>query len=121
MGNADHETWRAPLWRRAPRGRVGSRYTRLAALVLAVVVVGQLIASLGFAQDLEPVNDVAEYIQNFMTGRLATSLAVIAVAVVGYLFWAGQVAAQAALAVVMGIAIVFGAAQIVAILQAIAS
>ena len=55
-----------------------------------------------------------------MTGRLATSLAVIAVEVVGYLFWAGQIAAQAALAVVMGIAIVFGSAQIVAILQAVA-
>jgi type IV secretion system protein VirB2 len=55
-----------------------------------------------------------------MTGRLATSLAVIAVAVVGYLFWSGQVAAQAALSVIVGIAIVFGSAQIVAILEAVA-
>jgi hypothetical protein len=37
--------------------------------------------SLAFAQDLQPVNGIAAYIQNFMTGRLATSLAVIAVAV----------------------------------------
>jgi type IV secretory pathway VirB2 component (pilin) len=30
---------------------------------------------------LQPINEVSEHIQGFMTGRLATSLAVIAVAV----------------------------------------
>jgi type IV secretion system protein VirB2 len=76
--------------------------------------------SLGFAQDLQPINEVADYIQGFLTGRLATSVAVISVAVVGYLFWSGQIAVSAALAVIGGIAIVFGAAQIVAILEAVA-
>jgi type IV secretion system protein VirB2 len=87
---------------------------------LAVVLLAQMAPQLAHAQDLQPITNVSEYIQAFMTGRLATSLAVIAVAVVGYLFWTGQVAAQAALSVVVGIAIVFGSAQIVAILEAVA-
>src|SRR4051812_41467252 len=80
---------------------------------LVVLAVGILVANAALAQDLQPINEVSEYIQGFMTGRLATSLAVIAVAVVGYLFWAGQVAARSALSVVVGIAIVFGSVQIV--------
>ncbi len=54
----------------------------IGAAFLAVLLVAQVAS----AQKLKLVNDVAEYLQNFMTGRLATSLAVIAVAVVGYLF-----------------------------------
>jgi type IV secretory pathway VirB2 component (pilin) len=100
--------------------RVDSRYVRLAAVVLGVVLANAFVSQVASAQDLQPVNDIAEFIRGFMTGRLATSLAVIAVAVVGYLFWAGQIAAQAALAVVAGIALVFGSAQIVAILEAVA-
>jgi type IV secretion system protein VirB2 len=97
-----------------------SRERTLALVVIGVVVASVAMAQVASAQDLQPVNDVAEYLRNFMTGRLATSLAVIAVAVVGYLFWAGQIAAQAALGVVAGIALVFGSAQIVAILEAVA-
>jgi type IV secretion system protein VirB2 len=91
-----------------------------AGAALAVLLLSQWTPSVGFAQDLKPISDVSEYIQGFMTGRLATSLAIIAVAAVGYLFWAGQVAARSALAVVVGIAIVFGSAQIVAVLEAVA-
>ena len=95
---------------------------RTTGLGLALGVLGFALAATGVAhaQDLQPISDVSEYIQAFMTGRLATSLAVIAVAVVGYLFWTGQVAARAALSVVVGIAIVFGSAQIVSILEAVA-
>jgi len=93
---------------------------RGAGLVLGVLVLSVTAARIASAQDLQPINEVSEYIQEFMTGRLATSLAVIAVAVTGYLFWAGQVAARAAVAVVAGIAIVFGSAQIVSVLEAVA-
>ena len=89
-------------------------------LVLGVLALSLTAAGVASAQDLQPINEVSEYIQDFMTGRLATSLAVIAVAVTGYLFWAGQVAARAAVSVVMGIAVVFGAAQIVSVLEAVA-
>jgi type IV secretory pathway VirB2 component (pilin) len=99
---------------------IDSRYLRLAAIVLGVVFGSAFGAQIACAQDLQPVNDIADYVRGYMTGRLATSLAVIAVAVVGYLFWADQIAAQAALAVVAGIALVFGSAQIVAILEAVA-
>jgi type IV secretory pathway VirB2 component (pilin) len=95
---------------------IDSRYM----VFLAMAACMACVADLAYAQDLQPVNDIAEYVQGFLTGRLATSLAVIAVAVVGYLFWAGQIASQAALAVVAGIALVFGSAQIVAILEAVA-
>ena len=100
------------------RGAFGLRGLWAWALLCAVALLGA--SDPAFAQDLAPVNDIADYLQNFLTGRLATSLAVIAVAVVGYLFWAGQIAAQAALSVVAGIALVFGSAQIVAILEAVA-
>ena len=99
---------------------VETRYVRLAAIVIGVAFASAFVAQVACAQVLQPVNDIAEYVRGFLTGRLATSLAVIAVAVVGYLFWAGQIASQAALAVVAGIAIVFGAGQIVAILEAVA-
>jgi type IV secretion system protein VirB2 len=91
-----------------------------ASALLVVGLLSAVLAGAAHAQDLQPITNVSEYIQAFMTGRLATSLAVIAVAVVGYLFWTGQVAAQAALSVIVGIAIVFGSAQIVSILEAVA-
>jgi type IV secretion system protein VirB2 len=100
--------------------RIDTRWLVFAGAVLGVLVLSQGAPSAAHAQDLQPINEVSEYIQGFMTGRLATSLAVIAVAVVGYLFWAGQVAARSALAVVVGIAIVFGSAQIVAVLEGVA-
>ena len=100
--------------------RICTRDWFWAAVIVGIALVGQILPDLAHAQDLQPITNVSEYIQAFMTGRLATSLAVIAVAVVGYLFWSGQVAAQAALSVIVGIAIVFGSAQIVAILEAVA-
>jgi type IV secretion system protein VirB2 len=96
------------------------RLLRPALLGGGLLVLVLLGASPALAQDLQPINEISEYIQNFLTGRLATSVAVISVAVVGYLFWSGQIAVQSALAVIGGIAIVFGAAQIVAILEAVA-
>jgi type IV secretory pathway VirB2 component (pilin) len=100
--------------------RCSSRWLGSFALFLGFLAFALFAPSLGFAQDLQPINEVADYIQGFLTGRLATSVAVISVAVVGYLFWSGQIAVSAALAVIGGIAIVFGAAQIVAILEAVA-
>jgi type IV secretion system protein VirB2 len=100
--------------------RMDRRRLAWAGAALAVLLLSQWAPSVSFAQDLQPINEVSEYIQGFLTGRLATSLAIIAVAVVGYLFWAGQVAARSALSVVVGIAIVFGSAQIVAVLEGVA-
>jgi type IV secretory pathway VirB2 component (pilin) len=96
------------------------RLVRVGVLAGALLALHMLAASAAHAQDLQPINEISEYIQNFLTGRLATSVAVISVAVVGYLFWSGRIAVEAALAVIGGIAIVFGAAQIVAILEAVA-
>lgn len=76
-------------------------------------------ASTAFAQgeELAPINDVVSYIERFLTGDLARSVAVIGLAVVGYLFYAGRIAAAQAAAVVGGIALVFGAAEIVRVLS----
>jgi len=101
-------------------GAVLESWMRPLGLMFCVALVLLVMPDLGMAQDLQPINEISEYIEGFLTGRLATSMAVIAVAIVGYLFWVGRVEATAALGVVAGIAIVFGASQIVSILEAVA-
>jgi len=82
-----------------------------------------LTASTAFAQsnDLAPINSVADYIRNFLTGNLARSVAVIGLAASGYLFYAGRIAVGTLMGVVGGIALVFGAEAIVGILSDTAS
>src|SRR5262245_19086276 len=82
--------------------------------LLALLVVG---ASSGYAQDLNVVRGPMETVRVFLTGPFAVTMATIAVAAVGYLYWIGRIDKDVAISVVIGIGIVFGSQQIVTTLS----
>lgn len=65
------------------------------------------------AQELAPLENVVDFLVNFLTGAFARSVAIIAVAVMGYLGLTGRLRWGVAGAVIVGIALIFGAATIV--------
>ncbi len=69
----------------------------------------------------EPINAALEWIQGTLLGNLATTAAVIAVAVVGFLMLTGRIEWRRGLTVVIGCFIIFGAAAIVAGIRSVAS
>ncbi len=81
------------------------------------VVLGGLlllaISNPALAQELAPLENIADFIVDFLTGAFARSVAIIAVAVLGYLGLTGRLRWGVAGSVIAGIAIIFGAATIV--------
>jgi type IV secretory pathway VirB2 component (pilin) len=67
-----------------------------------------------------PINAALEWIQGTLLGNLATTAAVIAVAVVGFLMLTGRIEWRRGLTVVVGCFIIFGAAAIVAGIRSVA-
>ena len=65
------------------------------------------------AQELAPLENVVDFLVNFLTGAFARSVAIIAVAVLGYLGLTGRLRWGVAGSVIVGIALIFGAATIV--------
>jgi type IV secretory pathway VirB2 component (pilin) len=61
-----------------------------------------------------PINAALDWVQGTLLGNLATSAAVIAVAVVGFLMLTGRIEWRRGLTVVVGCFIIFGATAIVA-------
>jgi type IV secretion system protein VirB2 len=82
--------------------------------VLTFLVVA---ASSGYAQDLNQIRAPVETVRAFLTGPFAVTMAGIAVAAVGYLYWIGRIDKDVAVSVVIGIGIVFGSQQIVTTLS----
>ncbi len=81
-----------------------------------VVLGGLLLLALSnpaLAQELAPLENLADFIVDFLTGAFARSVAIIAVAVLGYLGLTGRLRWGVAGSVIAGIAIIFGAATIV--------
>ena len=69
------------------------------------------------AASLEPLENLADFIVEFMTGTFATSVAIIAVASLGYLGFTGRLRWGVAGSVIVGIVLIFGAAAIVEAIQ----
>jgi len=98
-----------------------------AAFTLAVPVLA-VMASAGSAQaqtgndpaGSSPLIAALDWVQGTLLGNLATSAAVIAVAVVGFLMLTGRMDWRRGLTVVMGCFIVFGAVSIVAGIRSMA-
>lgn len=65
------------------------------------------------AQELAPLENVVDFFVNFLTGAFARSVAIIAVAVLGFLGLTGRLRWAIAGSVILGIALIFGAATIV--------
>ena len=72
-----------------------------------------ILPDLAWAQALDPVQNVADMFVEFLTGAFATSIAVIGLAVCGFMAMMGRLPWGAALAVIAGIILVFGAANLV--------
>ena len=65
------------------------------------------------ARDLAPLENVVDFLVKFLTGAFARSVAIIAVAVLGYLGLSGRLRWAIAGSVSVGIALIFGATSIV--------
>lgn len=72
-----------------------------------------LAAVPALAQELAPLENLADFIVAFMTGAFARSIAIIAVAVLGFMGLTGRLRWGIAGSVIGGIALIFGAATIV--------
>jgi type IV secretion system protein VirB2 len=67
-----------------------------------------------------PIVAAAQWVQGTMLGNLATTAAVIAVAVVGFMMLTGRIEWRRGLTVIVGCFIIFGAVSIVAGIQSVA-
>jgi type IV secretion system protein VirB2 len=91
-------------------------------------VLGAALASAARAQTTgadpagsSPLLGALEWVQGTLLGNLATTAAVIAVAVVGFLMLTGRIEWRRGLTVIVGCFIIFGAAAIVAGIRSVAS
>jgi type IV secretion system protein VirB2 len=82
------------------------------ALLLAAIV-SALAIEPALAQELAPLENVVDFLVSFLTGAFARSVAIIAVAVMGYLGLTGRLRWGVAGSIIVGIALIFGAASIV--------
>jgi type IV secretory pathway VirB2 component (pilin) len=94
---------------------------------LPSLIAGLLLASPALAQTVtadpagsSPINGALAWVQGTLLGNLATTAAVIAVAVVGFLMLTGRIEWRRGLVVVVGCFIIFGATAIVAGIRAVA-
>jgi len=62
---------------------------------------------------LEPLEAILESIIGIMTGPIATGVAIVAVAAIGYMWMSGRLEMGRAVAIVFGMILIFGAANIV--------
>jgi type IV secretory pathway VirB2 component (pilin) len=92
---------------------------RLSPLIL-IVAASPALAQQTSPAGSEPINAALEWIQGTLLGNLATTAAVIAVAVVGFLMLTGRIEWRRGLTVVIGCFIIFGATAIVAGIRAVA-
>ncbi|KPF79002.1 type VI secretion protein [alpha proteobacterium AAP81b] len=98
----------------------------LRAAVLATATVAVLIASPALAQALDPqgsgpISGALGWIQGTLLGTVATTIAVIAVAVVGLMMLTGRMNWRFGATVVVGLFILFGAASIVGGIRSVAT
>lgn len=80
----------------------------------ATIIGLQAVAILTFPELANAaVEDTVDWIADLLTGRIARGAAIIAVAALGYMAWAGQMSWKWALNIVAGIFLVFGGAAFV--------
>ncbi|MBB5986652.1 TrbC/VirB2 family protein [Sphingobium lignivorans] len=96
--------------------------------VAAQVVLGVFIPDVALAQDAfaDPAGSgvlvsAVQWLQGTLLGTIATVVAVIAVAVVGFMMLTGRINWRYGVTVILGCFILFGAASIVAGIQSAAS
>ena len=93
-------------------------FARLAAFITL------LVPSAAFAQDPAgsgPINSAFGWMRDTLLGTVATTVAVMAVAAVGFMMLTGRVNWRFGATVIIGVFIIFGAASIVAGIQGAAA
>ena len=93
--------------------------------LLPPAALAALAASPAFAQVADPAGSSPllaslDWVKNTLLGNLATTAAVIAVAVIGYLMLTGRFEWRRGLVVLVGIFVIFGAVTIVAGIRGLA-
>lgn len=86
-------------------------------LAVALLTWGDAAAQTNSPQGSGPILAAIQWIQGTLLGNVATSVAVIAVAVVGFMMLSGRMNWRHGITVILGCFIVFGAAAIVAGIQ----
>ena len=92
----------------------------------SLVALGALAVSPAYAQvqadpaGSSPILSALNWVQGTLLGNVATSAAVIAIAVVGFLMLTGRIEWRRGLVVVVGAFIIFGAVSIVAGIRSLA-
>ena len=87
-------------------------YTALVLLIIGSPAQAQLAAADPAGSG--PIGSAAEWLQGTMLGNVATAIAVMAVAAVGFMMLTGRINWRYGATVVLGLFVVFGAASIVA-------
>jgi type IV secretion system protein VirB2 len=93
--------------------------------LMTSAVLAALTAAPAYAQGAEPAGSspllaALQWVQDTLLGRLATTAAVIAVALIGYLMLTGRFEWRRGLVVLVGIFVIFGAVTIVAGIRSLA-
>lgn len=83
------------------------------ALALLTMLSPEMAQAQTAVDTLEPIEQVIESIIGIMTGPIATGVAIIGVASIGYMWMTGRMEMQRALTILIGMVIIFGAANIV--------
>ena len=95
--------------------------SRIGAQIGAVTVVLTAFASQASAQAYgggSPILDAVTFVQHILLGPVATGVAVIAVAMVGFMMLTGRLNWRYGATVIVGVFILFGAPRIVEMIQA---
>lgn len=99
-----------PAVARSASARSFSQYVTL---LFAAVLVSLVLTDPAYAQAADGITSMADNIKTWLTGTFAKTIAVIAVVIVGFMFFTGRASLGLLVTVIVGIFIVFSAQWIV--------
>ncbi len=99
----------SPTWL-PPRRRA---FVQVIALIATVLLISMLLSDPAHAQAANGITSMADNIKTWLTGTFAKTIAVIAVVIVGFMFFTGRASISLLVTVIVGIFIVFSAQWIV--------
>lgn len=86
---------------------------RLLGILALAILVSMVLSDPAHAQGADGITSMAENIKTWLTGTFAKTIAVIAVVIVGFMFFTGRASLGLLVTVIVGIFIVFSAQWIV--------
>ena len=93
-----------------PRRRA---FVQAIAIIATALLISMLLSDPAHAQGADGITSMAENIKTWLTGTFAKTIAVIAVVIVGFMFFTGRASLGLLVTVIVGIFIVFSAQWIV--------